>query len=211
MAIPAAEAKKRGANVMSAIAAEVAPHGFRHRGLILRRGDADWEQLFELGVQTPNNLGDFGDALLQCYVTIRSARIGAVAKTLAGRTSLAGDDPSRLYRVPAGVVGPKHQAESWYPKGEDGWATTAQALTARVLHDVIPFFDAMKTFPAFAAAQRAGDRRIDFLDQTWVVKVAAGYVVEGDTAAAKSFLRTARVDAGTAKQLAKIQAAIDAK
>jgi hypothetical protein len=146
-------------------------------------------QRVELFAQRPNNSAPRTEALIQSWVSIEiDAIVGPALDLVGGKRRVLGDEPARLLRMPTGFTTPKRAGESWRPEGAEDWAHFARQLIADFEAYLLPFLDEFRDPAAFVQGWKRADTRLVFLEDVWVVKLAAACLVAGERDLARTLV-----------------------
>jgi hypothetical protein len=192
MALTAKDAKiKLLAILESDIDAALVPRGFTRRAkdTVYHRTHRAARQQIELFAQRPNNSGPRTEALVQTYVSVELDAIVEPALALVcGRGDKLGDAPGRILRMPTGFTTPKRAGDSWRPEGPHDWTQFAREFVATSNAYVVPFLDEYSDAEAFARGWDRADGRLVFLEDVWVIKLAAAYLAVGEREQARKLV-----------------------
>jgi len=184
MPLTAKDAKAKLLAILeSDIDAILGPRGFTRRAkeTAYHRTHRASRQQIELFAQRPNNSGPRTEALIQTYVSVELDAIVAPALELVGgKRDKLGDAPARILRMPTGFTTPKRSGESWRPEGPEDWKQFAREFVATSEAYIVPFLDEYSDAETFARGWDRADGRLVFLEDVWVIKLAAAYLVAGE-------------------------------
>lgn len=167
------------------------PRGFTRsaKSTVYHRTCRDARQQIELFATRPNNSGPRTEALLQSYVSIElDAIVKPALEIVGGKRDKLGDAPERILRMPAGLTTPKRAADSWRPESADDWSYFAREFVAMCEAYTVPFLDEYCDADAFARGWDRADGRLVFLEDVWVIKLAAAYMVVGEREKARNLV-----------------------
>ncbi len=164
-------------------------------------------QQMEFFAQRPNNSGPRTEALLQSWVSVElDAIVPPALDMVGGKRDKLGDAPARILRMPAGFTTPKRAGESWRPEGTRDWAEFAREFVGNFQTYVLPFLDEYSDPAAFVRGWNRADGRLVFLEDVWVVKLAAAYLVTGQREAARRLVAEKLATPALKKRFAAVHA-----
>lgn len=167
------------------------PHGFTRspKDTIYPRRHRAARQQIELFAQRPNNSDPRTEALVQTWVSIElDAIVEPALEMVGGKRDELGDAPARILRMPTGFTTPKRAGDSWRVQSAEDWKEFAREFAATCKAYVVPFLDEYGDAEAFARGWDRGDPRLVFLEDVWVIKLAAAYVVAGERGKARALV-----------------------
>lgn len=179
------------AELARGVDAELAPAGFARspRATTYQRARGDGRQRIELFATRPNRAPPDVAAWVQVWVSVELPAIAPVAVAMmGGRARVLGDAPARIVRMPAGFTTPSRAGETACVRHPDDWPALARDLVATCRDRVVPFLDEHADAAGFARSWARGDDRLQFLEDVWVIKLAAALVVAGEREPARRLL-----------------------